>query len=212
MRVRPDPPIRQCAGPGGEHKDYQSDAGPPALRSDAARCDPRYTDFESTTHALTAWGAGLTASGRGFMDRLSRSSDGSSRTGGRCFGNPSAPNALAAGVPTRAMLRCSPESSGTIWSPRSEPRLCEAAAEMGLDPYDPVDLTDEIAAMLDAPFAELDSRAPRGVSAVADADTGVGPRKRTQNGTFSRPRPEEYRDASGQHAASALPAERVCLW
>jgi hypothetical protein len=35
-----------------EHKDYQSDAGPPALRSDAARCDPRYTDFESITRAL----------------------------------------------------------------------------------------------------------------------------------------------------------------
>jgi hypothetical protein len=35
-----------------EHKDYASDAGPPALRSDAARCDPRYTDFAPITEAL----------------------------------------------------------------------------------------------------------------------------------------------------------------
>jgi hypothetical protein len=35
-----------------EHKDYDSDAGPPALRSDAARCDPRYTDFAALTGAL----------------------------------------------------------------------------------------------------------------------------------------------------------------
>jgi hypothetical protein len=35
-----------------EHKDYESDAGPPALRSDAARCDPRYTDFEAITIAV----------------------------------------------------------------------------------------------------------------------------------------------------------------
>jgi len=40
-------------------------------------------------------------------------------------------------------------------SGRSEPRLCEAAAQMGLDPYDPADLTEEIAAMLEGPFAEL---------------------------------------------------------
>jgi hypothetical protein len=35
-----------------EHKDYDSPAGPPALRSDAARCDPRYTDFAPITAAL----------------------------------------------------------------------------------------------------------------------------------------------------------------
>jgi hypothetical protein len=35
-----------------EHKDYESAAGPPALRSDAARCDPQYTDFEVITNAL----------------------------------------------------------------------------------------------------------------------------------------------------------------
>jgi len=35
-----------------EHKDYPSDAGPPALRSDAARCDPRLTDFSTITPAL----------------------------------------------------------------------------------------------------------------------------------------------------------------
>ncbi len=32
-----------------EHKDYESDAGPPALRSDAARCDPTYTAFAPIT-------------------------------------------------------------------------------------------------------------------------------------------------------------------
>jgi hypothetical protein len=36
----------------GEHKDYHSDAGPPALRSDAARCDPRVIDFEAITVVL----------------------------------------------------------------------------------------------------------------------------------------------------------------
>ncbi len=35
-----------------EHKAHDSPAGPPAYRSDAARCDPRYTDFESITVAL----------------------------------------------------------------------------------------------------------------------------------------------------------------
>lgn len=35
-----------------EHKDYESPAGPPALRSDAARCDPRYTEFAPITAAL----------------------------------------------------------------------------------------------------------------------------------------------------------------
>ena len=35
-----------------EHKDYPSEAGPPALRSDAARCDPRVVDFEVITVAL----------------------------------------------------------------------------------------------------------------------------------------------------------------
>ncbi len=35
-----------------EHKDYHSSAGPPALRSDAARCDSRYSEFESITEAL----------------------------------------------------------------------------------------------------------------------------------------------------------------
>ncbi len=35
-----------------EHKDYESDAGPPALRSDAARCDPRITNFEQISVAL----------------------------------------------------------------------------------------------------------------------------------------------------------------
>ena len=37
-----------------EHKDYESPAGPPALRSDAARCDPRYKDFAPITAALWA--------------------------------------------------------------------------------------------------------------------------------------------------------------
>ncbi|MHB1037054.1 MAG: hypothetical protein ACYC35_20535 [Pirellulales bacterium] len=35
-----------------EHKTYPSAAGHPALRSDASRCDPRYTDFEQITQAL----------------------------------------------------------------------------------------------------------------------------------------------------------------
>jgi hypothetical protein len=35
-----------------EHKDYLSAAGPPALRSDAARCDPRYTDLAQITETL----------------------------------------------------------------------------------------------------------------------------------------------------------------
>ena len=35
-----------------EHKDYPNDAGPPALRSDAARCEPRLTDFAAITPAL----------------------------------------------------------------------------------------------------------------------------------------------------------------
>lgn len=35
-----------------EHKSYESEAGPPALRSDAARCDPRYTTFGPITEAL----------------------------------------------------------------------------------------------------------------------------------------------------------------
>jgi len=36
----------------GEHKDYESPAGPASLRSDAARCEPRFTDFEPLTVAL----------------------------------------------------------------------------------------------------------------------------------------------------------------
>lgn len=32
-----------------EHKSYPSPAGHPALRSDASRCDPRYTNFEEIT-------------------------------------------------------------------------------------------------------------------------------------------------------------------
>ncbi len=35
-----------------EHKDYPSPAGNPALRSDASRCDPRYTEFEPITEVL----------------------------------------------------------------------------------------------------------------------------------------------------------------
>src|SRR3954453_8353285 len=35
-----------------EHKDYESPAGPPAPRSDAARCDARYSDFAPITQAL----------------------------------------------------------------------------------------------------------------------------------------------------------------
>ena len=35
-----------------EHKDYPSTAGPPALRSDAARCEPRLTSFDQITLAL----------------------------------------------------------------------------------------------------------------------------------------------------------------
>jgi hypothetical protein len=35
-----------------EHKAYPSPAGNPALRSDASRCDPRYTDFEPITEVL----------------------------------------------------------------------------------------------------------------------------------------------------------------
>jgi hypothetical protein len=35
-----------------EHKDYESPAGAPALRSDAARCEPRYTAFAPITAAL----------------------------------------------------------------------------------------------------------------------------------------------------------------
>ena len=35
-----------------EHKTYPSPAGHPSLRSDASRCDPRYTDFEQITQAL----------------------------------------------------------------------------------------------------------------------------------------------------------------
>ena len=35
-----------------EHKAYPSPAGHPALRSDASRCDPRYTDFERITQVL----------------------------------------------------------------------------------------------------------------------------------------------------------------
>jgi hypothetical protein len=35
-----------------EHKDYPSEAGPAALRSDAARCEPRLTDFAAITPAL----------------------------------------------------------------------------------------------------------------------------------------------------------------
>jgi hypothetical protein len=40
-------------------------------------------------------------------------------------------------------------------SARSEPRLCEAAAAMGLDPYNPGELTDEVVELLEGPFAEL---------------------------------------------------------
>jgi len=35
-----------------EHKTFPSPAGHPALRSDATRCDPRYTDFELITRVL----------------------------------------------------------------------------------------------------------------------------------------------------------------
>jgi hypothetical protein len=35
-----------------EHKTYPSTAGPPALRSDATPCDPRYQDFAPITAAL----------------------------------------------------------------------------------------------------------------------------------------------------------------
>lgn len=35
-----------------EHKSYPSRAGHPALRSDASRCDPRYTDFEEISLVL----------------------------------------------------------------------------------------------------------------------------------------------------------------
>jgi hypothetical protein len=35
-----------------EHKDHPSPAGPPRLRSDASRCDPRYLDFRAPTEAL----------------------------------------------------------------------------------------------------------------------------------------------------------------
>jgi hypothetical protein len=35
-----------------EHKDYPSSAGAPAFRSDAARCDSRYTEFEPITKVL----------------------------------------------------------------------------------------------------------------------------------------------------------------
>jgi hypothetical protein len=35
-----------------EHKSYPSPAGHPALRSDASRCDPRYTDFQTITEIL----------------------------------------------------------------------------------------------------------------------------------------------------------------
>lgn len=35
-----------------EHKDYPSPAGNPLLRSDASKCDPCYTEFESITEVL----------------------------------------------------------------------------------------------------------------------------------------------------------------
>ena len=35
-----------------EHKTYPSPAGHPGLRSDASRCDPRYTDFQQITLVL----------------------------------------------------------------------------------------------------------------------------------------------------------------
>jgi hypothetical protein len=35
-----------------EHKDHASEAGVPRLRSDASRCDPRYSTFEAPTRAL----------------------------------------------------------------------------------------------------------------------------------------------------------------
>lgn len=35
-----------------EHKSYPSPAGHPSLRSDASRCDPRYTEFEPITDVL----------------------------------------------------------------------------------------------------------------------------------------------------------------
>jgi hypothetical protein len=35
-----------------EHKAYPSPAGHPALRSDASRCDPRYTQFDEITVVL----------------------------------------------------------------------------------------------------------------------------------------------------------------
>lgn len=35
-----------------EHKSYPSPAGHPALRSDASRCDPRYTDFRAITRVV----------------------------------------------------------------------------------------------------------------------------------------------------------------
>src|SRR5207249_4759616 len=40
-------------------------------------------------------------------------------------------------------------------SARSEARLCEAAAALGLDPYDPGELTDEVIELLEGPFAVL---------------------------------------------------------
>lgn len=51
------PPPAEVAGRvryvgSAEHKNYPSAAGNPALRSDASRCDPRYTDFEAITRVL----------------------------------------------------------------------------------------------------------------------------------------------------------------
>ena len=54
-------------------------------------------------------------------------------------------------------------------SGRSEAGLCRAAAAMGLDPYDPGELTEELASLLDGPFAAL---APALRSDLADSTTG----------------------------------------
>ena len=40
-------------------------------------------------------------------------------------------------------------------SGRSEAGLCEAAAAMGLDPYDPDELSEQVASLLEGPFASL---------------------------------------------------------
>jgi len=51
----------------------------------------------------------------------------------------------------------------------AEEHLCKSAAAMGLDPYDPRELTDEIAALIEGPFAEL---APALQRDLADCSSG----------------------------------------